>query len=61
MKVDDNPFPGDQNMVGARLLKGKTKVEQSIPRCKYRPTNTGKLKDVVMSKRADMSREEHQK
>ena len=25
-KVDDNPFPGDQNMVDARLLKGKTKV-----------------------------------
>ena len=26
MKVDDNPFPGDQNMVDARLIKGKTKV-----------------------------------
>ena len=26
MKVDDNPFPGDQNMVNARLLKGKIKV-----------------------------------
>ena len=26
MKVDDNPFPSDQNMVDARLLKGKTKV-----------------------------------
>ena len=26
MKVDDNPFPRDQNMVDARLLKGKTKV-----------------------------------
>ena len=26
MKVDDNPFSGDQNMVDARLLKGKTKV-----------------------------------
>ena len=26
MKVDDNPFPGDQNIVDARLLKGKTKV-----------------------------------
>ena len=26
MKVDDNPFPGDQNMVDSRLLKGKTKV-----------------------------------
>ena len=30
MKIDDNPFPGDQNMVGARLLKGKTKVLTSI-------------------------------
>ena len=29
MKVDDNPFPGDQNMVDARLLKGKTKVLRS--------------------------------
>ena len=26
MKVDDNPFPGNQNVVDARLLKGKTKV-----------------------------------
>ena len=26
MKVDDNPFSGDQNMVDARLLKGKTKI-----------------------------------
>ena len=26
MKVDDNPFPRDQNMVDARLLKRKTKV-----------------------------------
>ena len=26
MKVDDNPFPRDQNVVGAGLLKGKTKV-----------------------------------
>ena len=26
MKVDDNPFPRDQNMVDARLLKGKIKV-----------------------------------
>ena len=26
LKFDDNPFPGDQNMVDARLLKGKTKV-----------------------------------
>ena len=26
MKVDDNSFLGDQNMVDARLIKGKTKV-----------------------------------
>ena len=26
MKVDDNPFPRDHNMVDARLLKGQTKV-----------------------------------
>ena len=29
MKVDDNPFLGDQNMVDARLLKEKTKVQTS--------------------------------
>jgi hypothetical protein len=26
MKVDDNPFPKDQNMVNAKLFKGKVKV-----------------------------------
>ena len=30
MKVDDNPFPRDQNMADAKLLKGKTKVLTSI-------------------------------
>ena len=30
MKVDDNPFLRDQNMVDARLLKGKTKVLTSV-------------------------------
>ena len=30
MKVDDNPFPGDQNMVDVRQLKGKTKVLTSV-------------------------------
>ena len=30
MKVDDNPFLGDQNMANARLLKGKTKVLTSV-------------------------------
>ena len=26
MRVDDNPFPRDQDMIDAKLLKGKTKV-----------------------------------
>ena len=26
MKVDDNPFPGDQTMVDVGIFKGKTKV-----------------------------------
>ena len=30
MKVNDNPFPRDQNMVDARLLKGKIKVLTSV-------------------------------
>ena len=30
MKVDDNPFPKDQNLVDAKLLKGKTKVLTSV-------------------------------
>ena len=30
MKVDENPFPGDQNMVDVGLFKGKTKVLTSI-------------------------------
>ena len=30
IKVDDNPFLGDQNMVDARLLKGKTIVLTSV-------------------------------
>ena len=29
IKVDDNPFPRDQNMVDAKLLKGKTKFQTS--------------------------------
>jgi len=29
MKVDDNPFPRDHDMVDARLLRGKTKVQTS--------------------------------
>jgi hypothetical protein len=26
MKIDDNPFPREQNMVEAKMLKGKAKV-----------------------------------
>ena len=37
MKVDDNPFPKDQNMVDAKLFKGKTKVLTSA---KARETRT---------------------
>ena len=29
MKVDDNPFLGDQNIVAVGLFKGKTKVPTS--------------------------------
>ena len=69
MKVNDNPFPRDQNMVDARLLKRKTKVlistdpeklEPSIPRCKYQLMNIERSKGIVMNIRADMSRERHQ-
>ena len=66
MKDDDNPFPKDQNMVDARLFKGKAKVltlaraketgtvdpEMQISADKYR-----EIKGVVTNKRADMSRE----
>ena len=70
MKVYDNPFLGDQNMVDARLIKGKTKDLTSTksreagtvdPEMQISLTNAEKLEDVVTSKRADMSREERQK
>ena len=51
MKVDDNPFPGDQNMVDARLLKEKTKVLTST---KSRETGTV---DPKMQISADKYRE----
>ena len=37
MKVDDNPFPKDQDMVDTKLFKGKTKVLTSA---KARETRT---------------------
>ena len=36
MKIDDNPFPIDQNMVDVGLLKGKTKVLTSAKSRKAR-------------------------
>ena len=51
MKVDDNPFPRDQNMVDARLLKGKTKVLTST-----RTKETGTV-DPEMQISADEYRE----
>ena len=41
MKVYDNPFPKDQNMVDAKLFKGKTKVLASA---RVRETRTVDLK-----------------
>ena len=37
MKVDDNLFPKDQNMIDAKLLKGKTKV---LPSTRAKETGT---------------------
>ena len=51
MKVDDNPFPRDQNMVDAKLLKGKTKVLTST---RSRETRTV---DLEMQISADEYRE----
>ena len=51
MKIGDNPFPRDQNMVDARLLKGKTKVLTSV-----RSKETGTV-DPEMQISADEYRE----
>ena len=51
MKVDDNPFIGDQNMINARLLKGNTKVLTST-----RSRETGTI-DLEMQISADEYRE----
>ena len=45
VKVDDNPFPRDQNMVDARLLKGKTKVLTST-RAKETGTESAKISKI---------------
>ena len=46
MKVDDNPFPKDQNMVDAKLFKGKTKVLTSA---RARETGTVDLKMQILA------------
>jgi len=51
MKVDDNPFPRDQNMVDAKLFKGKAKVLTSA---RARETRTV---DLEMQISADEYRE----
>jgi len=51
MKVDDNPFPRDQNMVDVKLLKEKTKVLTST-----RAKETG-IVDPEMQISADEYRE----
>ena len=51
MEVDDNPFPRDQNMVDAKLLKGKTKVLTST-----RAKETGTV-DLEIQISADEYRE----
>ena len=40
MKLDDNPFPGDYNMVDARLIKGKAKVLTSTKSREVRTVDT---------------------
>ena len=70
MKVDDNPFPGDQNMVDARLLKGRTKVLTSTKSRETRTVDPERqistdeyrgIKRRATRKRADMSKEKHQR
>ena len=51
MKVDDNPFPKDQNMVDAKLFKGKVKV---LTLARARETRTV---DLEMQISADEYRE----
>ena len=69
MKVDDNPFLGDQNMVDARLLKGKTKVLTSTKSRETRIVNPEmqisadeyrEIRSVVTNRRADMNWERRQ-
>ena len=45
----------------SRHQPNQEKLEQSIPRCKYRLTSIEKLEDVTTSKRVNMSREKRQR
>ena len=60
MQVDDNPFPRYQNMVDARLLKGKTKVLIST-RAKEAGTIDPKMQISVDEYREDEKRHDQQK
>ena len=68
MKVDDNPFPKDHNMVDAKLFKGKAKVLTSAmaretiivdPEMQISADEYREIKRRLTNKRADMSREKH--
>ena len=60
MKVDDNPFPRDQNMVYVKLLKGKTKVLALI-RAKETRTIDLKMKILADEYREIKRRRDQQK
>ena len=70
MKVDDNPFLGDQNMVDAGLLKGKTKVLTSTksreagtvdPKMQISANEYREIKRRHDKQKADMNRGKRQK
>ena len=70
MKVDDNPFPGDQNMVGVGLFKGKTHVLTSTksreagivdPKMQISVDEYREIRNVVISKRTNTNKGKRQK
>ena len=70
MKVDDNPFPRDQNMVDVEIFKGKTKVLTSArskeagivdPKMQISADEYREIKNVVISRRSDMNRGKRQR
>ena len=60
MKVDDNFFPRDQNMVDVKLLKGKTKVLTST-RTKETKTVDPKMQILADEYREIKRRRDQQK